>query len=621
MRLFLLLFVFSFSHSFAQDTFTVNWPLTSDGTAIKSGTGAAYITTNNVVIGSAYQTQIYGSSGLTIAEGNASPWWIGKGGSSKPNDGFTGIGTEENRYIEFAIHADPGKDLKITEIKVPLSRGDGNGTLWFNVAYSFDNFTKTVYVGGTQGTAIDTENLTSYLNYTNYIVVPKGKTLAVRFIFWRRHSNNISSKTTLVLGNATISGIAQDVFSPNFHLYLLVGQSNMAGRGEISSEYVNKTHSRVLMLNANGDWVQAKHPLHFDKLSVAGVGPGLQFAMDMADNNPDITIGLIPAAVGGTAISTWTPGATDEATGLKPYDDAVARTQIALQRGILKGILFHQGEANSGLSNLNPWKTGVKNLADNLRTAFNTPNIPFIVGELGYFRATSSNINNILPQLVTEIPNSGMVSAQGLTDKGDGTHFDSNSADILGSRYAQKILELQQPTVLPLNIYAFTAQKSNNGILLKWKKEKSNGFKNISIERAGNDNNFKPISKQETDTETGLFMDVLPLNGDNYYRLKQTDNDGKYFYTKTVHQYYSLSGNPNLTLYPNPTDGKLYVQWSGCKGTSILHIYNMAGRKEKSISIANCSSAIDVSFLTNGIYIAKITNGNKILGEGRFIKR
>ena len=434
------------------------------------------------------------------------------------------------------------------------------------------------------------------------------------------YGNPVSSVTAPNIGVYNGEALISMV-NPNFHLYLLIGQSNMAGRGVISGEYVYQSHPRVLMLNANGEWVQAKHPLHFDKPSVAGVGPGLQFAIEMANNNPDITIGLIPAAVGGTAISAWSPGATDEATGLKPYDDAVARTQIALQRGVLKGILFHQGEANSGSSNLTPWKTAVKNLADNLRTTFNTPNIPFIVGELGYFRATSANLNNILPQLVTEIPNSGMVSAQGLTDKGDGTHFDSNSASILGFRYAQKMLEIQQLIALPLNIYAFTAQKANNGILLKWKKERSDSFKSISIERAGNDKDFKSIGKQETDAKTGSFIDVAPLNGDNYYRLKQTDNDGKYFYTETVHQYYNLSGNSKLTLYPNPTDGKLYVQWLGCKGTPTVHIYNMAGKKEKSISITDCSSAIDVSFLANGIYVVKVTNGDNVLGASRFIKK
>jgi len=54
-------------------------------------------------------------------------------------------------------------------------------------------------------------------------------------------------------------------------IYLLIGQSNMAGRGEITAEYKDAGSSQVLMLNKENNWVQAKHPLHFDKPTIAGV--------------------------------------------------------------------------------------------------------------------------------------------------------------------------------------------------------------------------------------------------------------------------------------------------------------------------------------------------------------
>src|SRR5690606_17705075 len=109
--------------------------------------------------------------------------------------------------------------------------------------------------------------------------------------------------------------------------------------------------------------------------------------------------------------------------------------------GVLKGILFHQGESNSGSSNQASWMAGVTDLARNLRNTFNVPNVPFLIGELGYYRTTSSNINSILPELISEIPRSDLVSANGLNDF-DGTHFDSYSANILGKRYAAKMLEI-----------------------------------------------------------------------------------------------------------------------------------------------------------------------------------
>ena len=82
----------------------------------------------------------------------------------------------------------------------------------------------------------------------------------------------------------------------NFQLFLLAGQSNMAGRGLIgdSEELV---HARVLALDKDGNWKSAVAPIHYDK-SVAGVGLGKAFAIALAEKNEDLVIGLIPAACG-----------------------------------------------------------------------------------------------------------------------------------------------------------------------------------------------------------------------------------------------------------------------------------------------------------------------------------
>src|SRR6266699_3162325 len=132
----------------------------------------------------------------------------------------------------------------------------------------------------------------------------------------------------------------------NFNLYLLAGQSNMAGRGQV--EEIDKTaHRRVFTFDQNDQWIPAVEPLHFDKPEIAGVGPGLAFAKAMADVNPGITIGLIPCAVGGSPLSSWQPKAIDEATNTTPYDTALRRAKLALIDGTLKGILWHQGESDS----------------------------------------------------------------------------------------------------------------------------------------------------------------------------------------------------------------------------------------------------------------------------------
>ena len=81
----------------------------------------------------------------------------------------------------------------------------------------------------------------------------------------------------------------------NFHLFLLVGQSNMAGRGKVALAD-KKPHPRVLMLNKAGEWVPAADPLHFDKPGMVGVGLGKTFGTMVAEKNPGVTVGLIPSA-------------------------------------------------------------------------------------------------------------------------------------------------------------------------------------------------------------------------------------------------------------------------------------------------------------------------------------
>ncbi len=113
----------------------------------------------------------------------------------------------------------------------------------------------------------------------------------------------------LLAGFAGVSW-AQDhqplkVEKESFHLYLLAGQSNMAGRGAVS-ERDKKAHPRVFVLNRLNRWVPATDPLHFDK-SWAGVGPGLTFGKELAEADPNVIIGLIPCAVGGSPISAWKP--------------------------------------------------------------------------------------------------------------------------------------------------------------------------------------------------------------------------------------------------------------------------------------------------------------------------
>ena len=115
------------------------------------------------------------------------------------------------------------------------------------------------------------------------------------------------------------------------------------------------------MLNSEMHWVPAVDPMHFDK-PIAGVGPGRSFGIALAEADPTVHIGLVPAAVGGSAIASWVPGGIHRETGAYPYDEAIARTLAAMEDGELKGILWHQGESDSNPVAAPPYEANLRAL-------------------------------------------------------------------------------------------------------------------------------------------------------------------------------------------------------------------------------------------------------------------
>lgn len=225
-----------------------------------------------------------------------------------------------------------------------------------------------------------------------------------------------------------------------FHLFLLAGQSNMAGRGAVEAE--DKTpHPRVWMLNKEGAWVPATDPMHFDKPS-AGVGLGKTFGAQLAAANPDISIGLIPCAVGGSPIESWKPGVFYPPTKSHPWDDAVARTKLAQQSGTLMGILWHQGESDANEKCAPLYGAALLDLIARMRTEFVSPNVPFLAGQLGRFEDVPWNsatqvVDEALRSLPDKAPRTAFVSSEGFKHKGDKVHFDSASLREFGKRYAE----------------------------------------------------------------------------------------------------------------------------------------------------------------------------------------
>jgi len=239
---------------------------------------------------------------------------------------------------------------------------------------------------------------------------------------------------------------APQATSSELQLFLLAGQSNMAGRGQVEAQD-SIVNPRVLKLDKSLTWVPAVDPLHWDKPALVGVGPGRSFGLALAARDTTARIGLIPAAVGGSPISSWEPGALDTATGTHPYDEALARLRIARQSGKLRGILWHQGESDATPALSALYAGRLRALIARFRADAGDPNLPFIIGELGKFDGKPwtpdvARIDSVHRAIAASVPNVAYVSSDGLVDKGDTLHFDAASQRKFGERYAAAYLAL-----------------------------------------------------------------------------------------------------------------------------------------------------------------------------------
>lgn len=236
-------------------------------------------------------------------------------------------------------------------------------------------------------------------------------------------------------------------------LFLLMGQSNMKGRGLMPE--VPKHDPRLVMMHMKDDhWYLARHPLHltgdaktFADHDNAGVGSGLSFAETVAAGDPKVRIGLIPCAVGGTQIVRWEKGA-------KLYEDAVRRGKLALKetaslKARICAALWLQGEADSTDERLPVYEGKLLKMVDDLRKDLDAPELPFIACTIGEMRddegaANRRKMNELLLSLPKKRPHTACVDARDLKSNiGDNVHFDTAAQNEIGRRFAAKYASLK----------------------------------------------------------------------------------------------------------------------------------------------------------------------------------
>lgn len=258
--------------------------------------------------------------------------------------------------------------------------------------------------------------------------------------------------------------LTTNIFSqnPNLHIYLCFGQSNMEGQGKIEAQdsVVNIRFKVMQSIDCpnlgktKGNWYTAIPPIC---QCYSGLSPADYFGRTMLANLPDsVSVGIINVAVGGcdirlfdkdlfqeydsTYAEDWFTNKIKAYQG-NPYMHLMHLAKLGQKDGIIKGVLLHQGETNTGDS---LWPMYVKKIYNDILIdlSLEAESVPLLAGEVfsgeGNCCSTMNPIINLLP---ATIPTSHVVSSMGCSGQDD-AHFNSEGYRELGKRYAEKILSL-----------------------------------------------------------------------------------------------------------------------------------------------------------------------------------
>lgn len=227
----------------------------------------------------------------------------------------------------------------------------------------------------------------------------------------------------------------------NLWVFILAGQSNMAGRGLVQPQDT-VPDERILTINKAGEIIIAKEPLHFYEPAMTGLDSGLSFGRKMIRHIPDsIHVLLLPAAVGGSSVSQWLGDSLHR--DVKLLSNFKEKVETGRTYGEIKGILWHQGESDANQTDILLYKDRLSELLAKFREIAGKENLPVIVGELGSFSKNNDNwmkINHQISLYARQDKNTSVITTSDLNHKGDRVHFNSESQRIMGERFAHEYL-------------------------------------------------------------------------------------------------------------------------------------------------------------------------------------
>ncbi len=268
----------------------------------------------------------------------------------------------------------------------------------------------------------------------------------------------------MVLMSFVMFGSAQAAVDSNFYIFLCFGQSNMEGAARPEAEDLKSPGPRFLLMPAvddaqrgrtMGKWCEAAAPLCRPN---TGLTPADWFGRTLIETLPDnIRVGIIHVAIGGIRIEGFMPDQIAEyvktapgwmkgmleAYGNNPYERLVTLAKRAQQDGVIKGVLMHQGESNTGDPE---WAQKVQSVYDHLLgdLQLKPEEVPLLAGEVVQANGEGQCVamNKQIDELPKTLHTAHVVSSTGCSNGPDKLHFDAAGYRELGRRYGEKMLEL-----------------------------------------------------------------------------------------------------------------------------------------------------------------------------------
>ncbi|WP_243348602.1 sialate O-acetylesterase [Parabacteroides sp. FAFU027] len=222
-------------------------------------------------------------------------------------------------------------------------------------------------------------------------------------------------------------------------VFILAGQSNMAGRGNVEAQDTVTT-PRVLSMNDKGEIVPAREPLNFYEIKMQGTGCGLAFGKELLNSIPnDVSVLILQTAVGGSSINQWIKNSTHR--DIQLFTNFKEKVELGKRYGTIKAILWHQGETDAKPEGIQQRQENLKTLFGMFRNAIGNDSLPILMGELGSYSKTPvlfAQMNEQTRLYSASDRLTSVITTADFQHRGDFLHFNSAGQREMGKRFARE---------------------------------------------------------------------------------------------------------------------------------------------------------------------------------------